>query len=90
MEVTGMDTTTTQAATKVKKSQEGVLGFKELWAIGVGQVIGAGIITLIGPSIALTGPSVWLAYFCAICLGAMHSFQSTLPRGERRRNNAMS
>lgn len=71
MEVTGMETTTTQAATKVKKSQEGVLGFKELWAIGVGQVIGAGIITLIGPSIALTGPSVWLAYFCAVCLGAM-------------------
>ncbi len=46
------------------------LGFVELWALGVGQVIGAGIITLIGPAIALTGQSVWLAYFLAVILGA--------------------
>lgn len=51
--------------------EEGVLGFTELWALGVGQVIGAGVITLIGPAIGLTGYSAWLAYFVAVCLGAI-------------------
>ena len=53
------------------KKEEGVLGFTELWAIGIGQVIGAGVITLIGPAIGLTGYSAWLAYFVAVCLGAI-------------------
>ncbi len=53
------------------KNGEGVLGFTELWAIGIGQVIGAGVITLIGPAIGLTGYSAWLAYFVAVCLGAV-------------------
>ena len=51
--------------------EDGVLGFTELWAIGIGQVIGAGVITLIGPAIGLTGYSAWLAYFVAVCLGAV-------------------
>jgi amino acid transporter len=51
-------------------SENGILGFTELWALGVGQVIGAGVITLIGPAIGLTGYSVWLAYFVAVLLGA--------------------
>lgn len=55
----------------IKKNEGGVLGFTELWALGIGQVIGAGVITLIGPAIGLTGYSVWLAYFVAICLGAI-------------------
>jgi APA family basic amino acid/polyamine antiporter len=55
---------------EIKNAEGGVLGFTELWALGIGQVIGAGVITLIGPSIGLTGYSVWLAYFVAICLGA--------------------
>ncbi|QQO08403.1 APC family permease [Breznakiella homolactica] len=50
---------------------EGVLGFTELWALGIGQVIGAGVITLIGPAIGLTGHSVWLAYLVAILLGGL-------------------
>jgi len=50
--------------------ENGVLGFTELWALGVGQVIGAGVITLIGPAIGLTGYSVWLAYLVAVLLGA--------------------
>lgn len=55
----------------LKKETDGVLGFTELWALGIGQVIGAGVITLIGPAIGLTGYSVWLAYFVAVCLGAI-------------------
>ena len=49
----------------------GVLGFTELWALGIGQVIGAGVITLVGPAIGLTGHSAWLAYFVAVVIGAM-------------------
>jgi APA family basic amino acid/polyamine antiporter len=52
-----------------KKVHNGSLGLGELWALGIGQVIGAGIITTIGPAIGLTGYSVWLAYFVAILLG---------------------
>jgi APA family basic amino acid/polyamine antiporter len=54
-----------------KNEERGMLGFTELWAIGIGQVIGAGVITLIGPAIAMTGYSVWFAYFVAVCLGAV-------------------
>jgi APA family basic amino acid/polyamine antiporter len=53
---------------------EGVLGFTDMWAIGIGQVIGAGVITLIGPAIAMTGASVWVAYIAAILLGAITIF----------------
>ena len=45
------------------------LSFTELWALGIGQVIGAGVITTIGPAIGLTGYSVWVAYLAAIALG---------------------
>ena len=47
----------------------GSLGKPELYALSIGQVIGAGVITLVGPAIALTGLSTWLAYGAAIVLG---------------------
>ncbi len=47
----------------------GKLGKAELYSLSIGQVIGAGIITLIGPAVALTGQSTWLAYLAAILLG---------------------
>ncbi len=53
----------------------GTLGKSELYTISLGQVIGAGIITLVGPMIAVTGYSVWLAYALAVVLG----FVSLLP-----------
>ena len=34
---------------------KGVLGRPELLALGVGQVIGAGVVSLVGPAIAETG-----------------------------------
>lgn len=49
--------------------EPGTLGKPELYALSIGQVIGAGIITLIGPAILLTGQSTWLAYAAAIILG---------------------
>lgn len=47
----------------------GKLGKAELYALSLGQVIGVGVITLIGPMIAVTGKSVWLAYLAAVVLG---------------------
>ncbi len=47
----------------------GTLGKKELYALAIGQVIGAGVITLIVPAIKMTGYSAWLAYFVAIIMG---------------------
>ncbi|MDO4265833.1 MAG: APC family permease [Eubacteriales bacterium] len=47
----------------------GTLGKPELYALAIGQVIGAGVITLIVPAIKMTGYSAWLAYFVAILVG---------------------
>lgn len=46
----------------------GTLGRTELYALAIGQVIGAGVITLIVPAIKMTGYSAWLAYFVAILI----------------------
>jgi APA family basic amino acid/polyamine antiporter len=40
-----------------------------LYCLSIGQVIGAGVITLVGPAIAMTGYSAWFAYFLAVILG---------------------
>lgn len=42
-----------------------VLGFKELLSTAIGQIIGAGIMTLLGVGIALTGRSVPIAFIIA-------------------------
>ena len=47
----------------------GTLRRPELFALAIGQVIGAGVITLIVPAIKMTGYSAWLAYFAAIIVG---------------------
>lgn len=47
----------------------GILGRTELYALAIGQVIGAGVITLIVPAIKMTGYSAWLAYLVAIFMG---------------------
>lgn len=39
----------------------GTLGKLDLFGIGFGAVVGAGMVTLMGPAMAYTGYSVWLA-----------------------------
>lgn len=56
------------------KSASNKLGRKELLSLAVGQVIGAGVITVLGAAIAETGKSVWLAYALAVVLGYMLIF----------------
>jgi len=51
----------------------GKLGKWDLYALAVGTVIGAGIVTLVGPAIAATGYSVWLAYIVALVFGLFYA-----------------
>lgn len=45
------------------------LGLMDLIALAAGQVIGAGVVTLIGEAIAVTGKSAWAGYPVAIAIG---------------------
>lgn len=56
----------------------GPLGRTELYTLGMGQVIGAGIITLIGYGIAYTGNSAVLAIVVAVILGLIYNLPLTL------------
>lgn len=51
------------------KTQEKGLTLVNLVAIAAGQVIGAGVVTYVGPAIAATGISAWLAYGAAVIAG---------------------
>lgn len=57
-----------------KKDKKG-LSLLNLVAISSGQVIGAGVVTLVGPAIAATGISAWLAYGVSVLMG----FLSIIP-----------
>ena len=50
------------------KELKRVLGFWDLFSTAVGQIIGAGIMTLLGAAIAMTGRSVPLAFIIAAVL----------------------
>lgn len=45
------------------------LGLVSLTALAAGQVIGAGVVTLIGTAVDITGQAVWLAYAAAVVMG---------------------
>lgn len=51
------------------KTHEKGLNLVNLVAIAAGQVIGAGVVTYVGPAIAATGISAWLAYGAAVIAG---------------------
>ena len=51
------------------ESQKKGLSLINLIAIAAGQVIGAGVVTYVGPAIAVTGISAWLAYGVAVLAG---------------------
>lgn len=57
-----------------KKNKKG-LSLLNLVAISSGQVIGAGVVTLVGPAIGATGISAWLAYGVSVVMG----FLSIIP-----------
>lgn len=54
---------------KEPNPKSGTFGKAELFALALGQVIGAGVVTLIVPAMKMTGYSAWLAYLIAIFLG---------------------
>lgn len=51
------------------KTHEKGLNLVNLVSIAAGQVIGAGVVTYVGPAIAATGISAWLAYGAAVIAG---------------------
>lgn len=53
-----------------KKKTKG-LSLINLVALSSGQVIGAGVVTYVGPAIAATGISAWLAYSAAVVMGTL-------------------
>lgn len=67
----------------------GTLSTTALFLISMGGVIGSGLITLIGPSIAVTGYSVWLAYASAILLGFFMIFPILLAGSTLRISGAL-
>lgn len=62
----------------------GILERSDLFAIAVGMVIGSGMVTLIGPAMAYTGYSVWLAYLTAIVMGFFMVFPYIILGGTMR------
>jgi amino acid transporter len=53
------------------RHKDQTLGLKELTSLATGTVISAGLLTVIGPAIALTGRSVWLAFAAAVLFGLL-------------------
>ena len=45
--------------------------FSDLIWIGTGQVVGAGVVTIVGSALAVTGYSAWFAYSVAVLFGLM-------------------
>lgn len=62
----------------------GILKRVDLFAIAAGMVIGSGMVTLIGPAMAYTGYSVWLAYLAAIIMGFFMVFPYIILSGTLR------
>ena len=67
----------------------GILERGDLFAIAVGMVIGSGMVTLIGPAMAYTGYSVWLAWWDHAC-GRRPVFHRNEPfRSQHRRSGSL-
>ena len=62
----------------------GILKRVDLFAIAIGMVVGSGMVTLIGPAMAYTGYSVWLAYLAAIVMGFFMVFPYIILSGTLR------
>ena len=62
----------------------GTLGKLDLFGIGFGAVVGAGMVTLMGPAMAYTGYSVWLAMLLATVLALVLIFPYIILGGTLR------
>ena len=65
------------------------LGKADLYALAIGQVIGAGIVSVLGSAIAATGRSAWLAYLVAIVIGFVVIFPFLLLSSVARLHGGM-
>lgn len=76
-----MSNNTNESSTKQLKQ---VLGFRDLFSTAVGQIIGSGIMTLLGIAIAQTGRSVPLAFLVSTLLVVISSIPHILITGTIR------
>ena len=66
------------------KSLKRVLGFKELLGVAIGQIIGAGIMSLMGVAIGMTGRSVPFAFLIAAVLSIISIIPTIIVGGTVR------
>lgn len=66
------------------KSLKKVLGFKELLGVAIGQIIGAGIMSLMGVAIGMTGRSVPFAFLIAAVLSIISIIPTIIVGGTVR------
>lgn len=66
------------------KQLKKVLGFKDLLGVAVGQIIGAGIMSLMGVAIGMTGRSVPLAFLIAAVLSIVSIIPTIIVGGTLR------
>lgn len=66
------------------EQNKGKLNLLELYCIGLGQVIGAGVVSLVGVNLNTTGWSVWLAFLLAIIYGFLIVFPTIMLCGTVR------
>ena len=74
MRLENQSQTLSEGIMQAPRPPKGTLKLPELYALSIGQVIGAGVITLVGPALGLTGYSAWLGYVLAIALGFIQIF----------------
>ncbi|MDR1248252.1 MAG: APC family permease [Treponema sp.] len=78
------DYTNSTAAAPSTKDLKQVLGFGDLMGASVGQIIGAGIMSLMGVAIAMTGRSAMISFIIAAMLVLINTLPSIIVSGTVR------
>ena len=55
----------------MSEQREAKLSLSQLVWIATGQVVGAGVVTIVGSALAVTGYSAWFAYSAAVIMGLL-------------------
>ena len=58
----------------MSEQREAKLSLSQLVWIATGQVVGAGVVTIVGSALAVTGYSAWFAYSAAVIMGTVAYF----------------
>lgn len=81
--------TNSPASAPSTKDLKRVLGFGDLMGAAVGQIIGAGIMSLMGIAIAMTGRSAMISFIIAAVLILINTLPSVIVTGTVRMRGGM-